>query len=185
MHQVEDYRKPDGSFHFKLCYPDLLFHNPCLHWEQTTNPTINDTVRGFRLLRDGGIDPAIDGCSGCTFIGLRGQKASDASPPMVSGEDGWWGIGIFAANGLQNGNSLPGPKGNYTRRVELWVEQSQDTSTMTVDEHGNMEHYKEVKMELSVCHSNTSDDASDSIFTAEVLGKYKKVAFVQKSPFNR
>ena len=39
---------------------------------------------------------------------------------------------------------------------------------MTVDEHGNMEHYKEVKMEVSVCQSNTSDDASDNIFTAEV-----------------
>ena len=39
---------------------------------------------------------------------------------------------------------------------------------MTVDEHGNMEHYKEVRMEVAVCHTNTSDDASDSIFTAEV-----------------
>ena len=167
MEQVEDHRKPDGSFHFKLCYPDLLFHDPCLHWEQTTNPTVNDTVRGFRLLRDGGLDPAIDGCSGCTFIGLRRQKTSDASPPVVSGDGGWWGIGIFAANGLR-GSTLPGPKENFTRRVELWVERSEESSTMTVDEHGNMEHYKEVKMEVSVCHSNTSDDASDNIFTAEV-----------------
>ena len=151
-----------------MCYPHLLFYDPCIHWEQTTNPTINDTVRGFRLLRDGGLDPAIDGCSGCTFIGLR-RQTNDASPLLVSGDGGWWGIGIFAANGLR-GSTLPGPKENFTRKVELWVERSQESSTMTVDEHGNMEHYKEVQMEVSVCHSNTSDDASDNSFTAEVFG---------------
>ena len=48
------------------------------------------------------------------------------------------------------------------------MEQAQESPTMTVDEDGNMEHYKEVKMEVAVCHSNTSDDANDSIFTAEV-----------------
>ena len=173
MDQVEDYRKPDGSFHFKLCYPDLLFHDPCLHWEQTTNPTVNDTIRGFRLLRDGGLDhwengkKMVNGYSGFSFTGLSRQK-TDASPVMVSGDGGWWGIGIFNSNSLANGNTLAGPKDNYTRRVELWVERAQESSTMTVDEHGNMEHYKEVKMEVSVCHSNTSSDASESVFTAEV-----------------
>ena len=178
MEQVEDHRKPDGSFHFKLCYPDLLFHDPCLHWEQTTNPTINDTIQGFRLLRDGGLDPAIDGCSGCSFTGLHRQKSgtsqwgvalvSGDSVNWPSGGSQWWSIGIFDANGLRD-NTLAGPKGqNFTRRVELWVERAQESSTMTVDEHGNMEHYKEVRMEVAVCHTNTSDDASDSIFTAEV-----------------
>ena len=65
-----------------------------------------------------------------------------------SGGSQWWSIGIFDANGLRD-NTLAGPKGqNFTRRVELWVERAQESSTMTVDEHGNMEHYKEVRMEV-------------------------------------
>ena len=109
----------------------------------------------------------VNGYSGFSFTGLSRQK-TDASPVMVSGDGGWWGIGIFNPNSLANGNTLPGPKENYTKRVELWAERVQESLTMTVDEHGNMEHYKEVKMEVSVCHSNTSSDASESVFTAEV-----------------
>ena len=84
-------------------------------------------------------------------IGLR-RQTNDASPLLVSGDGGWWGIGIFAANGLR-GSTLPGPKENFTRKVELWVERSQESSTMTVDEHGNMEHTRRFRWR---CQSATA-----------------------------
>ena len=46
---------------------------------------------------------------------------------------------------------------------------SNDNEPVSMDEHGNVEHFKEIKLELPVCHSGISDDASENVFTAEVI----------------
>ena len=171
--QLEDYRKPDGSFHFKVCYPHLLLPNPCVHWEQTTNPAVNETIHGFRLLRDGGLDPSPDSsvCPG-KFNGLK--KSENDWVALESGS--CWGIGVTTPNSLRGSSLLKGPGlgppayDHFTRSVELWVElASNDNEPVSVDEHGNVEHFKEIKLELPVCHSGISDDASENVFTAEVI----------------
>ena len=51
---------------------------------------------------------------------------------------------------------------------------SNDNEPVSVDEHGNIEHFKEIKLELPVCHSGISDDASENVFTAEVTFSFCK-----------
>ena len=50
LDKLEDYRKPVGHFHFKLCYPELQGVNGghCNEWKQSSNPVSQGTVSQFR-----------------------------------------------------------------------------------------------------------------------------------------
>lgn len=83
---------------------------------------------------------------------------------------------MTTSNSLRGSSLLKGPGlgppayDHFTRSVELWVElASNDNEPVSVDEHGNVEHFKEIKLELPVCHSDISDDAGENVFTAEVI----------------
>ena len=50
LDQLEDFRNDDGSFHFKLCYPELagVGGGRCNEWLQDSNPATETDIAGFR-----------------------------------------------------------------------------------------------------------------------------------------
>ena len=129
------------------------------------------------MLRDGGLDPSPDSsvCPG-KFNGLK--KSENDWVALESGS--CWGIGVTTSNSLRGSSLLKGPGlgppayDHFTRSLELWVElASNDNEPVSVDEHGNVEHFKEIKLELPVCHSGISGDVSENVFTAEVIFFFK------------
>ena len=52
LSQLEAFRLTDGSFHFKLCYPEeVQYYNHCNEWTQTTNPAIETSIFNFRAIK--------------------------------------------------------------------------------------------------------------------------------------
>ena len=54
LDQLEDYRSADGSFRFKLCYPDLKWGvdgDTCNYWIQSSNPTVSTQVEGYQAIK--------------------------------------------------------------------------------------------------------------------------------------
>ena len=48
--QLENYRNYDGTFKFKLCYPELTWgvnKEKCNEWIQSSNPLTDSTITGF------------------------------------------------------------------------------------------------------------------------------------------
>ena len=50
LDQLEEYRNCNGTFHFKLCYPELRdnFSFPCNEWTQFNNPVYDSISRDFK-----------------------------------------------------------------------------------------------------------------------------------------
>ena len=110
----------DGSFHFKLCYPEeVQYYNHCNEWTQTTNPAIETSILNFRAIKL----PFPFGSYGENFKGLGLSPASsdytliDDSPEK---RNWWFAIG---AKTLHNEN-IPGPWENVVTKVELFVKDS-------------------------------------------------------------
>ena len=50
LNQLEEYRTCNGSFHFRLCYPELAEQNfsfPCNEWTQFNNPALDSLSKDF------------------------------------------------------------------------------------------------------------------------------------------
>ena len=48
LNQLETLRNEDGSFHLKLCYPEL--GGRCNEWTQTSNPATDSTILDFKAI---------------------------------------------------------------------------------------------------------------------------------------
>ena len=51
LDQLESLRSVEGSFHFKLCYPEVTGEagGSCNEWTQTSNPATESTITGFKV----------------------------------------------------------------------------------------------------------------------------------------
>ena len=52
LDKLEDYRSDVGSFHFRLCYPELVsYGDGCNEWTQKSNPATDSTISGFKPIK--------------------------------------------------------------------------------------------------------------------------------------
>jgi hypothetical protein len=117
---LEDFRSANGSFHLKICYPELTaFHPPCNEWIQTSNPATESTIQGFRAISLA--FPKMH--SGAAWGGLR--LSPHSSSTLIDGTYGWWmAVGAMQYHG--GADTIPGPSkaGDIYRsikKVELFV----------------------------------------------------------------
>lgn len=111
LDQLESLRKVDGSFHFRMYWPELDIE---VEWTQTSNPVTSpvNTVTGFVDLSDPGTDT--------NFLGLAASSSTssfyDASPATTS-----WFYSV-GAKGLYLGG-LPATRlpPRKSANVELYV----------------------------------------------------------------
>ena len=115
----------DGSFHLKLCYPELstTMDPPCSEWTQTSNPATDSTILNYQA-----VNIAFDGLDGShrTFRGLGVSPPSQASTYI----DDWpenklWFSPIGARNFYGGADTIPSTTGHFVRKVELYVETQQ------------------------------------------------------------
>ena len=113
---------PDGIFHLKVCFPDLIdeFKNPCNEWIQTSNPVTETTITGYKPIRltfpkrgDGG-----------PFMGLGLNQADLRSHTLIDDmpDSGFWWLAIGAISEFGTG-TIPGPCCQTVSQVELFIEE--------------------------------------------------------------
>jgi hypothetical protein len=120
LSQLNPLRLEDGSFHLKLCYPEL---GKCNEWTQTTNPATSSTIENFKPIELGFPKNSY----GKPFVGIG------VSPPSATwtfiddtpSQTNWW-YAIGARSWFGSG-TIPGPvdqsgKGKKVKKVELFVE---------------------------------------------------------------
>ena len=115
LSQLNNLRLDDGSFHLKLCYPEL---GKCNEWTQTSNPATRSTVENFKAIKLG---------LGSSFTGLGVSPASSSytfidNTPSSSN----WFYAIGARSSWGGSDTIPGPypeqSPHKVKRVELFAE---------------------------------------------------------------
>ena len=118
--------QPDGSFHLKLCYPELstIKDPPCNEWTQTSNPATDSTILNFQA-----VNIAFDGLdqAGRTFRGLGVSPKSQAYTFINDyPEHSKWRSAIGAQQFFIQVDTIPSTSpGKLVRKVELYVETQQ------------------------------------------------------------
>ena len=122
LNKLEDYRGSDGSFHFKLCYPEVtgIGGSSCNEWFQSSNPTAiglkYGKIKGFKA-----ISLAFTGGSVGPWKGI-GKSVSTTNFIDDAPQSGAWWTAIGARRGHPKGSSkIPGPAPNVVTKVELYV----------------------------------------------------------------
>ena len=116
LNQLNPLRLEDGSFHLKLCYPEL---GKCNEWTQTSNPATSSTIENVKAIDLGfpknsygkafagiGVSPA---SSSWTFID---DTPSQSNWFFAIGARSWWG----------GSHTIPGPYNQKIKRVEIFAE---------------------------------------------------------------
>ena len=125
LDQVEDYRGSDGSFRFKLCYPELTWGvngSTCNEWIQSSNPLTESTITGFEPVslafeKDGYNQP------------WSGIGKSPSNLPSSTIDDRPTNSHWFSAIGITtfSHGKIPGPRHSYdllqslVTKVHLYV----------------------------------------------------------------
>jgi hypothetical protein len=124
---LENFRLADGSFHLKMCYPELTSYNPpCNEWIQTSNPATESAITGFRAIN-------LAFPKNSRGVAWEGLALSSASQTLIdeSPDDPiwWWAIGAMSYH--SGPDTITGPKNYKTpytqyqigvvKKVELWT----------------------------------------------------------------
>ena len=100
LNTMEDMKHSDGSFHLRLCYPEL---KGCNEWTQTSNPVTESTITGYKPIKlDFG-----------SFTGLGVNMISDRKNAYIDylPNTGHWFYAVGAMNYWGGSNTIPGPLG--------------------------------------------------------------------------
>ena len=123
LYQLEDFRGADGSFHFKLCYPEVIGigGSSCNEWIQTSNPATARTITGFKAITLAFTKASRDTQWSGIGKSVAGDTFIDDAPTISS----WWtAIGAFKYYPVSSGSGkIPGPTPNAVTKVELYVKQ--------------------------------------------------------------
>ena len=120
LDQLDPLRLEDGSFHLKLCYPELM---QCNEWTQTSNPATSSTIENFKAVELGFPKNSY----GQAFVGL-GVSPASASSTFIDDSPGlsrwWYAIG---ARRWRGSGTIPGPvdqsgQQHVVKRVEFFAE---------------------------------------------------------------
>ena len=134
---MENYRRSDGRFHFKLCYPphkmntngvwmngdsQVSMDSICNEWTQTSNPITEGTITGFHKIHldfphKGNQQPW--GGLGRTNV----MNDSNIFPSLIddTGTDGFWWMAIGATSPHQYNDTFPGPFWHNVKKVDFYV----------------------------------------------------------------
>ena len=134
---MENYRRSDGRFHFKLCYPphkmntngvwmngdsQVSMDSICNEWTQTSNPITEGTITGFDEIHldfphKGNQQPW--GGLGRTNV----MNDSNIFPSLIddTGTDGFWWMAIGATSPHQYNDTFPGPFWHNVKKVDFYV----------------------------------------------------------------
>ena len=126
LDSIGRFRNEDGSFHFKLCYPEVTGVNGshCNEWTQSSNPANQTTITNFQA-----ISLAFDVNSAENpWIGL-GRSPSNYPQTLIDDypAHSWWWMAIGATQFYKEDGIIPGPRGtdpaegHKVRKVELYV----------------------------------------------------------------
>lgn len=123
LDSLQTMRSNDGTFHLKLCYPELSCHpfphsQPCNEWKQTSNPVTENTIQGFKPIR---LCFRVNYGTGGKFVGLgKEEKRSETLISSSPGDNNWW----FAVGALKyhwRKHFIPGPPPRNVKKVQLFV----------------------------------------------------------------
>ena len=126
LDSIGRFRNEDGSFHLKLCYPEVTGVNGshCNEWTQSSNPANQTTITNFQA-----ISLAFDVNSAENpWIGL-GRSPSNYPQTLIDDypAHSWWWMAIGATQFYKEDGIIPGPRGtdpaegHKVRKVELYV----------------------------------------------------------------
>ena len=120
LDSIGRFRNEDGSFHLKICYPEVTGVNGshCNEWTQSSNPANQTSITNFQAISlafelNGRLNP---------WIGLGRSPANytysliDDNPAIST----WW-MAIGATQYYTGDGLIPGPRGDKVRKVELYV----------------------------------------------------------------
>lgn len=118
LDQLENFRRPDGKFRFKLCYPELTWGwegGKCNEWLQTSNPAFDSEITGFERIQDNLIAFGSRFANGEATVAWAGIGRSNDQFSNSLIDDDPTGVNWFTAIGaLRTGdetlpNTIPGP----------------------------------------------------------------------------
>ena len=66
LYRMEEYRRKDGLFHIRLCYPDYSDPFPCNEWTQSSNFVEETEIKDFTA-----VEITYNKNYGYTFFGLK------------------------------------------------------------------------------------------------------------------
>ena len=121
LSQLDTLRLEDGTFHLKLCYPEL---GKCNDWTQTSNPATSSDIQNFRAIELG--FPKKDNGKPFNGIGVNPASASKTLIDDTPNRGAWWyAIGAMAWHPAPG--TIPGPFGQtgpgmVVKQVELFAE---------------------------------------------------------------
>ena len=121
LQRLNSFRLTDGTFHLKLCYPELTSLEPlCNEWSQTSNPATDSNITGFHPIH---IAFSKNSCNK-EFGGLGLSPASDIYTLIDDAPDqSRWYNAIGAYQSFLGAQSIPGPtNGSHVKKVELFAE---------------------------------------------------------------
>ena len=131
LDQLESYRKTNGNFHLKLCYPEITGEDGghCNSWVQSSNPVTETNVTGFREIS---LAFTKDGYNS-SWAGLGRSGGKDTLIDDSRGKPPNWMSAVGAMkNHPEESDTIPGPYYYEVRRVELYVgSESGSASTTT------------------------------------------------------
>ena len=104
LRDIEDYRNPDGTFHFRMVWPGL---SQSISWRQTSNPVESyEAVTGYTFVTSTG-SPTLTGWAGLSLSAWPGALL-DAQPNTAYSAD-TFGVGLLGLLGrMSRGNLVIG-----------------------------------------------------------------------------
>ena len=124
LSSLEDWRRPDGSFLLRICYPELQAGEalPCNEWSQTSNPATDAFITDFKPV----LLQFPENSYGEEWEGLGVSPASPATFIDDTPDRSNWWYAIGASSYWPNGNTdhIPGPYNTDhegVKKVELYA----------------------------------------------------------------
>ena len=110
LNQLGPLRLEYGSFHLKLCYPEL---GGCNEWTQISNPATSSTIENFRAIKLA--FPKNSYRKAFVGIGVSPPSASWTFIDDTPNQSRWW-YAIGASSWYGSGK-IPGPMDQKVKRV--------------------------------------------------------------------
>ena len=126
LDQLEEYRTCNGTFHFKLCFPELRenFSFPCNEWTQFNNPVYDSITRDFKPVNISFQSETQE------FNGL-GKSERGKLNSLIEDHPFFYNNRSFSIGTIIGSEGkITGPPGHLVERVELFVNPGKLFNTM-------------------------------------------------------
>ena len=118
LDQIENFRKINGLFHFRLCYPEL--DHRCNEWTQSSNPITDSEIQNFTAISN---QFETNARRSVPFQGL-GLNTDHSNKTLLDTQPNstawWYAVGATMYSPYHPGK-IPGPKNEFVTQVVLYV----------------------------------------------------------------